>query len=117
MWDAGNGAVDCFYDADIVLKPTNEAKNNTNLQNNLHKNPFMSSEAINKLFDEKLGAYQNSEFEDYCTCDDYYQPVVEDFELECHIRDWCKKNGFELLSYEGDSRDEGYEPKFTRGWY
>ena len=83
----------------------------------LKKNPFISSDAIYKLFDEELGDYLNREFEDYCTCDDYYQPVVEDFELEYHVRGWCKKNGFELLSYEGNGRDEGYEPKFTRGWY
>ena len=94
VWDAGNGTVDCFYDADIVLKPTKEVKSNKNLQEKLKKNPFISSDAIYKLFDEELGDYLNREFEDYCTCDDYYQPVVEDFELEYYVRGWCKKNQY-----------------------
>ncbi len=78
---------------------------------------FILSEAVYKLFDEELGEYLNREFEDYCTCDDYYQQVVEDFELEYHVKDWYKGNGFELVSYEGDGRDGGYDPKITRVWY
>ncbi len=83
----------------------------------LKKNPFISSDEIYKLFDEKLGDYLNREFENYCACDDYYQPVLEDFALEHNVKDWCKKNGFELVSYEGDGRDGGYDPKVTRGVY
>lgn len=116
VWDAGNGTVDCFYDADIVLKPTKEVKNNKNLQKILKKNPFISSDEIYKLFDGELEDYLNREFEEYCTCEDYYQPVVEDFELEYYVKDWCKENGFEFVSCEGDGKDGGYDPKFTRGW-
>lgn len=117
VWDAGNGTVDCIYDADVVLKPVKGLKNNQDLQSKLKENPFLSSNEIYKLFDEELCGYLNSAFEECCTCDDYYQPVVEDFELEYHATEWCKKNGFELVSCEGTGRDEGYEPKFTRGWY
>lgn len=117
VWDAGNGTVDCYYDADIVLTPTKEAGTNEVLLKQLKKNPFMTKEAIHKLFDKELEDYLNREFEDYCTCDDYYKPVVEDFELGSYIESWCRENGFELVSYTGDGRDDGYEPKFTRGRY
>ena len=53
----------------------------------------------------------DSEFEEYCTCDDYYEPVVEDFELTYDVEHWCKENGFEVVSCEGDGSNGGYEPK------
>ena len=53
----------------------------------------------------------------YCTCDGYYEPVVEDFELTYDVEHRCKENGFEVVSCEGDNgSDGGYEPKFRRGW-
>lgn len=42
-WDAGNGTIDCYYDADVVLKPVKGLKNNTDLQIKLKENPFISS--------------------------------------------------------------------------
>ena len=32
-------------------------------------------------------------FERYCTYEDYYQPVVEDFEFDYYLEKWCEKNG------------------------
>ena len=61
--------------------------------------------------------YLDDEFERYCTCEDYYQPVVEDFEFDYYLEKWCEKNGFEIVSYEGDGHDDGYEPSFTRPFY
>ena len=116
-WDAGNCTMDCYYDADIKLKPVKEAGTNKELQKRLKKNPFLSADEIYKFYEKELDEYLNREFEEYCTCDDYYEPVVEDFEIDSYVEDWCKKNGFKLISCEGDGRDEGYEPKFTRGWY
>lgn len=55
------------------------------------------------------------EFEDYITCDDYYEPVVEDFETEYYVTSWCKKNGFRMLSFEGNGHDDGYEPALRSG--
>lgn len=117
VWDAGNCTMDCYYDADVKLKPVKEAGSNKELQKKLRKNPFLSASEIYKFYEKKLDEYLNREFEEYCTCDDYYEPVVEDFELEAYVDDWCKKNGFKIISCEGDGRDEGYEPKFTKGWY
>ena len=116
VWDAGNGTVDCYYDADMVLKPTKEAGKTDGLKSMLKKNPFVTADAIYKFYEKELCKYLDHEFEEYCTCDDYYQPVVEDFELEYDVKAWAKKNGFNVISCNGDGRDEGYEPKFRRGW-
>lgn len=117
VWEVSNGTVDCYYDADIKLKPANEAGSNKDLLKLLKKNPFLNEDEIYKYYEKEIAQYLNREFEEYCTCDDYYEPVVEDFELESYVDDWCRKNGFIIVSCEGEGRDDGYEPKSTRGWY
>ena len=46
----------------------------------------------------------------------YSGSAVEDFELTYDVEHWCIENGFEVISYEGDGSDGGYEPKFRRSW-
>ena len=116
VWEVGNGTVNCFYNAEIEHHPTKMAGQNKNLQKLLKKNPFMTKESIREFYEKKMQEYLDSEFEEYCTCDDYYEPVVEDFELTYDVEHWCKENGFEVVSCEGEGRDGGYEPKFRRGW-
>lgn len=118
VWDAGNGTVDCHYEAQIKLKPTEKISKDEELAGEIKKNPFITKETIHNLFSKRLHKYLNSEFEDYCTCDDYYQPVVEDFGFNMiyNLQRWCEENGFEYVSFEGDGDDSGYEPKCHRGW-
>ncbi len=119
VWDAGNGTVDCHYEAEVVLSPGKEISADKELSRLLKKNPFMTKEAIYNLFAKRLRKYLDDQFEEYCTCDDYYQPVVEDYgdNLESCLSEWCEENGFEYLSFEGAGSDDGYEPKFRQGWY
>ena len=116
VWEVGNGSVDCFYNAEIELHPTKIAGKDKDLQKLLKKNPFMTIESIYKFYEKKLIEYLDSEFEEYCTCDNYHEPVVEDFELTYDVEHWCKENGFGVVSCEGDGSNGGYEPKFRRGW-
>lgn len=119
VWDAGSGTVDCHYEAEIILNPTEAISEDKELSKRLKKNPFMTREAIYDLFAKRLKDHLDYEFEDYCTCDDYYPPVVEDFgpNMEYELPKWCKENGFELVSFDGDGDDDGFEPKFRKGWY
>lgn len=119
VWDAGNGTVDCHYEAEIILSPTDAVQADKELSRRLDKNPFISKEEIGNLFTKRIKEYLDNEFEEYCTEDDYYQPVVEDYgsNLEYDLSKWCKENGFELVSCEGDGYDGGYEPKYRREWY
>ena len=118
VWDEGNGTVDCHYDAEIVLEPAEEAAyKNKEFEELLNKKPFIIKAEIHKFFERELCKHLDYEFRYYCECDDYYQPVVEDFELEYIIKEWCGKNGFTFINAEGDGDDDGYEPKFRSGWY
>ena len=75
----------------------------------------MTRGEIHEYFRKKLCDYLDGEFDDFCTCDDYYQPVVEDFEAETCVEDWCLDNGFELISCRGKGHDTGYEPYYKKG--
>ena len=119
VWDAGNGTVDCHYEARIIVKPTKAVSEDKELARLLAKNPFATKETICDLFAKRLQGYLDHEFDYYCTCEDYYQPVVEDFEdnLEYDVKQWSEQNGFEFVSCDGDGGDDGYEPKFRNNWY
>jgi hypothetical protein len=115
VWEVSNGSVSCHYKAEISLKPTESAVDDK-LKKLLVKNPFMTKEAIHEYFEKRLKEYLDMEFEEYCTCDDYYEPVVEDFDAEYYVEAWSKENGFDYISCEGNGYDDGYEPDFRRGW-
>lgn len=117
VWNAGTGSVDCHYEAEFVLEPTDEVAGNEKLTKMLEMNPFTTKETISDFFTKEICDYLDVEFEEYCTCDDYYQPVVEDFEVDEYVKDWCKKNHFISISCEGDGYDDGYEPAPGREWY
>ena len=116
IWSVSGGGVDCYYNADIVLTPAKNLVVNEDLKKQLRKNRFMKTEAIGSFYGKELGKYLDCEFEEYCTCDDYYQPVVEDFDLEYYVKDWCKENGFKIISCEGEGNDSGFEPDSVRRW-
>ena len=59
-------------------------------------------------------ALTDQEFDDYCTEDDYYQPVVEDFEAEEYAREWAEERNIKLVSFEGEGSGRGFEPKQRR---
>lgn len=113
VWEDGNGYVACHYKAGIDLEPIEEIKPHEELAKKLSQNPFMQVTEIQEFYQKSLQDYLDSEFEEYCTCDDYYQPVAEDFEIEYYLNEWSAKHGFELINYEGDGNDDGYEPSFS----
>ncbi len=117
VWDAGEVTMNCYYRAEIILSPCEGGVPDKKLSKLLNKNPYMTKEAIFQYYEKELCRYLDREFEEYCTCDDYYEPVVEDFEIESYVIDWCKKHGFELFLCDGDGEDGGYEQKHRKGWY
>ncbi len=36
--------------------------------------------------------------------------------LHYYLKEWCKKNGFKVISCEGDGDDSGFEPDSVRRW-
>ena len=117
IWQTEGGSVDCHYEAEMILRPIDPDCIGKKLSDLLNKNPFMTREAITDFYENDIRNWLDEEFERYCSCEDYYQPVVEDFVFDYYLAEWCRKNGFENVSYEGDGHDDGYEPSFTRHFY
>lgn len=114
----GNGTVDCHYNAHIILKPTDTIVADKKLIALLASIPFSAKEEIHELFAKRLIKYHNDDFKWYCTCEDYYQPSVEDYycNLKSNLEYWGKSNGFEFISCEGSGYDDDvYVPKHRIG--
>ncbi len=109
-WETRGGSVGCEYEATMKLSPIEGKVNDKKLDKMLSKNPFLSEEDIADHFFGRLRDYLDEEFEDYCTSDDYYEPVCEDFEAEYYASEWCQKHGFEILSFTGEGFTGDYEP-------
>lgn len=109
-WRFKGVSLDCSYDAEIVLQPTKAVQKDKELAALLAKNPFLAKDAIHDLFANRLQKHLDAEFEDYCTAEDYYEPVLEDFELEYIVTEWGKENGFDFVecSGNGDTGDYDY---------
>ena len=76
--------------------------------------PWFSQVDLYQALEKSLKDTLDSEFEDYCQEDDYYQPLVEDFEAEYYTRKWAEERGLGLNDFEGNGFDEGFEPKRRR---
>lgn len=50
--DAGNGTVDCHYNAEIVLSPTELVTKEEKLKQKLRKNPFLKKNDIHQHFEK-----------------------------------------------------------------
>ena len=116
VWEDGNVEMNCSYEADIELIATEDFVPDGELAKMLLKNPFMTKEEISDYYDTLLTDYLDGVFDEYCNGDDYYPPVVEDFELRYYVEDWCKKYGLDIVSCEGDGSDNGYEPREGSGY-
>ena len=103
------------HEAHIILKPIDTIADDKELIALLSSNPFTTKEGIHELFVKRLQKYLDKDFNEYCTCDDYYQPVVEDYgiNLESNLEYWGKSIGFEFVSCD----DDGYEPKFRKNMW
>lgn len=116
FWDGGNVEVECHYKASITLRPTSKIKNDEKLSMELKKNSFHTKEFIYNFFAYKLKQYLDHDFEEYCTADDYYPPATEDYciNIEYCLNEWCDKNGFELISCDGDGETSNYQSNSYR---
>ena len=113
-WSCDQGSVDCRFKAMITLRSCDENRVYNALGQELKNNPFLSEENITKLFSKSLTNYLDNEFYDYCVSDDYYEPVAEDFEVDYYVKEWCKENGFEIISVNGKGQTGEFESNHYR---
>ena len=72
-------------------------------------------EEIEEAIAKQLSADLDGEFEEFCTDDDYYEPVVEDYDFEYDLKECCRKYGLQARDFSYEGSDEGFEPYFRGG--
>ena len=67
--------MDCLCNAKATVKVANPQQVADDLKAMLAKNPLLSEKDIFEHYQDELSALLDSDFNDYCTSDDYYEPV------------------------------------------
>lgn len=100
---------DYSYTYKMTIKVVDRALVEKDLKDKLRENPFLKAEDIRSYYENEIDGIICGEFEDYCTCDDYYPPVVEDFPDNIHYEmdKFLPEHGLERIDddyayYEGD---------------
>ena len=114
VWDAGTVTMDCNYQAKITFKKDREEIHGSEIQKLEMEHPGFQKKDIIEALTKSICAKLDDEFEEYCSDDDYYPPVVEDFEAKAYARDWAEERGLKLIRFEGNGEGGDYEPKSRR---
>ncbi len=114
VWYDGDGTVDCDYRAEMTFRSGSAGTKGPEVRKLEMENPGFREEDAVEALQKSLRTKLDDEFEDYCSDDDYYQPVVEDFEAEYYAREWAEERDLELIRFEGSGSDGGYKPKLRK---
>jgi len=112
VWKYPGGHMDCSGSGTATVKVIAPDIVKQEMQNHLAQNPFLTADEISAYFNDVLAQSLDSEFEEYCTDDDYYPPVVEDFRdnFDDVVNKFCSKFGLELVASDFDGYLSDYEP-------
>ena len=111
-WHSGGGHVDCSCIVGIDFSVSDPDKARKMVARALALNPFLTDEAIYELFAKKLDELLDRELYEYATGDDYYQPYMEDFGVNCQpaVEKFCKESGLDLLNLTCTGEEVDFEP-------
>lgn len=117
-WYSGGVHIDCWYSGAVEIEVSDKEKVKKETAGLLKKNPFISAEKIFEHYKKVLKSVLDEELEDYVTCEEYYPPVMEDYDgnFEYGMEEFCKKYGFDLVSCECDGDMSDFEPNGRGYW-
>lgn len=117
-WQTSGGSMDCRAKVTAAVRITEPEQVKKDHADLLGQNPFTTADEIRVVYQRLLSEKLDSDFDYYCTCDDYYPPVVEDYGINCEeqLDQFCSKHGMELIDfdYSGDLSD--YIPDHNNSW-
>ena len=114
-WTCSNGSVECFGHGEAELRVADREKLHSLLQKILPNLAYCSQEEIQEAIAKQLSADLDSEFEEFCEDDDYYEPVVEDYDFEYDLKEYCRKYGLQARDFSYKGKDGGFEAYFRGG--
>lgn len=110
VWYGGHVHVNCRASASALVRIIDSSKVELDNEKLLKQNPFITAEKIFETYKNRLAEKIDSDFEYYCTCDDDYPPVTEDYwgNYEELVKEFCLKHGMELIDYEFTGASSNY---------
>ncbi|MDO5650452.1 MAG: hypothetical protein Q4G11_07590, partial [Gallicola sp.] len=111
VWTAGDIYVDATASATATVRIIEPSKIKAHNEKLLKKNPFVKAKQLFEIYQQLLCEELDSDFEYYCTCEEYYPPVAEDYgeNFACIMHEFCAKHGMELIDYEFDGETSNYK--------
>lgn len=120
-WYGNNTPIECNYDARFTIRPKDHRLILNNLSSYLNITPPMSCDELTTVIEDEISNYLDSMFDDFlmeaenelnefldssfevlCPPDEYSPPSADDFNCLMHLNNWCKKNGFMVVSFDGE---------------
>lgn len=105
------GSYPCSAEASLTIAVRDIEKLRSHLSMELKSNPFLSADDIYSILVKQIETDLDSDMEEYCNEDDYYEPYLEEFvgegtyESENKWKSW----GLEIIEFTG-SGDIDFEP-------
>lgn len=103
-WHRDGVHVECSYKASATLRIKDQKTARMALAGIIDHDPYISSQKLTEYLEKQLQDELDADFEDYCTEDDYYPPVPEDYDdnFEAYVmKPFCEKCGLECIDYSG----------------
>ena len=114
-WTCSNGSVECYGHGEAEIRVADREKLHSLLQKVLPNLDYSSQEEIQEAIAKQLSADLDREFGEFCEDDDYYEPVVEDYDFEYDMKQICPRYGLEAFDITYEGSDEGFEPYCGKG--
>ena len=111
-WHAKRGMrFPCSAEATLTFRVEDAEMLHDHLAAKLKSNPFLSADDIYDILETEIEAGLDTDMEDYCNEDDYYEPYLDDFVSEGTYdseEDW-KSWGLEIIEFTGSGNID-FEP-------
>ena len=113
-WSRGGGYYDCWGSVTADVKVADRALAEKVVSKLLKKNPFTDEDTIFEQFKKKMEEALAKDFHNYVTCDDYYPPVMEDYDAEYTLNECCKELGLKIIYVNSSGDMSDFEPDDMR---
>lgn len=113
-WERNGGHYDCSATVTVDVKVKDKDLALKALEKILLKNPFTDSDTLFELLQKKMEAALQEDFEEYIESDDYYPPVMEDYDAEYGLNKCCQKLGLKItyIGTKGSMSDYEYDDRW-----
>lgn len=109
-WYTQSVYVDCFFKAKFAFKVIDKEKVRKDNLGLIKKNPYLTDDFLYKKYKKEMIEKVEDDFDYYCSCDDYYPPVCEDYAYNCEsvLEDFCDEHGLKLIGFNGVGETSDY---------